>query len=84
MAWGQITITYLSNTKAARQTAAEIKEFGCECIAVKTNMPIEPDFVDSVIEQTMRAFSTHGIDILVASAPKLTLPQRPTTTHVST
>ncbi|UJO22030.1 Short chain dehydrogenase asqE [Fulvia fulva] len=68
-----ITITYLNNIEAAKSCVTEIRRLGCEAIAiqgvdVQGHQALYQELADSMIQQTLSAFSTTGIDILVNNA----------------
>lgn len=63
-----ITITFLSNTQAAKATLGEITSLGSEAMAIQFEEPFDSPFADSVIQRTLEKFSVEGIDILVNNA----------------
>lgn len=64
----QITITYHSNITAADAVISELKELGASAIAIKDVSPTTSEFTDSIIQQTLSAFSVPKVDILINNA----------------
>ncbi|USW58726.1 Putative short-chain dehydrogenase/reductase SDR, NAD(P)-binding domain superfamily [Septoria linicola] len=63
-----IAITYHSNVTAANAVISELKELGASAIAIKDVSPMTSEFTDSIIQQTLSAFSALKVDILINNA----------------
>jgi 3-oxoacyl-[acyl-carrier protein] reductase len=60
---GQVAITYVSNQKAAEDVASEIKALNGEVVTIQADMR-DMEASNKIVETTMKAFNTDGIDIL--------------------